>query len=315
MSVLEEILARGPFSPTTRAKYIRVIRKWTEFAGDDPNRWTQPTAQAFYDGMLARGVSPKSANVYIASLRYVSRWYAVQSGQPDFAIVQVRNTDGDTDDDSKREALTKAAVIQLIQSCEHNAYGFRDRGLIIVGLETGMRRMSLGACRFNNLSERGDYPTIKVPVKGPGGKRLFAVPLSATAMRAIDDVANRLELPRKHGPIFPGITRKVIPGGALRLTPTSTPFGPEAIYKMIVARGKRIGLDIHPHLLRHTFITWREEQGLNAPQIASITGHQTFGVEWANLKPYIDMKVLAGAAREATPAWLADFVREELARG
>lgn len=318
-SILHKILERSNHSPVTRDKYSRIIDQWITFAGSDPKSWTAATAQAFYDGMLDRGVSVRSANVTIASLAYVSKWYARQHGGVDFAVVQTKasgkvkhgfgraSSDDDEDRSAPRRALTETEARQLLGACSSTTLiGRRDWTMLIVGLETGMRRKSLEGCRFSNLKV-GKFPTITVPIKGAGGDVTYQVPLSDTAFAAIKKWQT---VGRDNDAMFPAFRRSLV-GTGLQFTPVG-PLSSSAIAKTIVGLGRSVGLTVHPHILRHTFITWRELAGLNAVQIASITGHQSLPVEYRNMDAYIDMAAIAASARNATPKWLAEYVAQHL---
>ena len=311
--VLDEILDRSNFSPTTREKYEFVIGKWLEFAGTDPRRWTHLRAQAFYDQMLERGVKVRSANVYIASLRYVSKWFALHHGGQDFAIVQTREGDKQSD----RRALSQEEVEALLATCTGDLpiakrpIDRRDRTLLIVGLETGMRRMSLAGMQLENIVEkRGPYPFATVPIKGPGGRATFDVPLSDTAMLALKDWTGWLRSGGvDRGPVFTSLTKRIGSKGHIEYS-IKGGISLVRIYKLIEQRAEKAKIEhVHPHLLRNTFITWRMDAGLSGPQIASITGHQLIDPEWRNLAPYLDMKVIGEAARQSTPPWFANHVR------
>jgi integrase len=310
-SPLHTILARANFSPRTKTSYARVIEQWLEFAGHDPKGWTRPRAQAFYDEMLTRGVSSDSANVYIASLRYVSKWYAIQENRPelDFALVQQREPIKHVEGKIQR-ALTKGEAQGLLATCAGDRpIDQRDRTLIVVGLETGMRRMSLAGMRLENLSTQNGYPVAKVPIKGAGGDLMFPVPLSSTASRMIENWRGWLRKQgMRQGAVFTGFHKRIGSKGRNTYEPTGEISLP-AIYKILTRRAETAGIKgMHPHLLRHTFVTWRQDAGLSAIQIASITGHKTLGIEWANMQPYLDLKMIAELARESTPIWLIEFV-------
>lgn len=319
-SILHKILERSNHSPVTRDKYSRIIDQWITFAGSDPKSWTAATAQAFYDSMLDRGVSVRSANVTIASLAYVSKWYARQHGGVDFAVVQTKaagkvkhgfgRVSSDDDEDSSirpRRALTEAEARQLLGACSSTTLiGQRDWTMLVIGLETGMRRKSLEGCRFSNL-KIGTFPTITVPIKGSGGDVTYQVPLSDTAFAAIKQWQTDLAA---GDAVFPAF-RRSLAGTGLQFTPVG-PLSSSAIAKTIVGLGRSCSLQVHPHILRHTFVTWREMAGLNAVQIASITGHQALPVEYRNMDAYIDMAAIAASARNATPKWLAEYVAQHL---
>ena len=313
-SILHQILERSDFSPVTRDKYRRVIDSWLDFAGTDPRGWTRMQAQAWYDATLARGVSPRSANVYAASLRYVSKWYATQTGAIDFAVIQTRKSGSNglrgVGDEAPQRALTRPEAEALLATCAgaRTPIEHRDRTLLVLGLETGMRRMSLAGCAFERINKQ----TIVVPIKGPGGEVEYPVPLSDAALHAIGTWRAWL---RKRdagtiGPLFPRLTRELGPRG-LFVYQLGDGISKSAIYKLVESRARAAGIvGMHPHLLRHTFVTWRQEAGLSPIQIASITGHKTFGDEWRNMAPYVDMSVLAEQARNSTPPWLAALVKE-----
>lgn len=301
-SPLHAILARSNFSPVTRQKYARVIDRWLAFAGHDPAGWTRPATQAFYDALIAQGVQPVSANVYLASLRYVSKWWASQTGAVDFAVAQTTTVRATTAPPLR--ALTADEAYALLATCGagRTPLELRDRALIVVGLETGMRRMSMLGAQLANLQGH----ILTVPIKGAGGVATYPVPLSNTAQLALAPWRAWLKRrPPPTGALFPRLLRTLDPAtGHFQWEPAGALSG-DGVYKLLNARAAQADLgDFHPHVLRHTFITWRTAAGCSPIQIASITGHKTFGDEWKNMQPYVDMTAIAEAVRESTPAWL-----------
>lgn len=314
--VLDDILDRGDFSPVTRTQYERVIGMWVTFAGATPAGWTRLTAQRFYDSLLAEGTKAKTANLYIASLRYVSKWYATQYGGEDFAVVQTRSSEALGELSAPRRALKPDEVRDLLETCEDSLIPIakrpvdrRDRALLITGLETGMRRISLAGMRLENIHKR-PYPFATVPIKGRGGRATFDVPLSDTALLAISDWAGWLAgRGVKQGPVFPTLHAGLDKKGGRYFEPGLTSLSLMRIYDLVTARGKAAGLKhVHPHLMRHTFVTWRKAEGLDVLAIASITGHK-LNTEAKGLSPYFDLKALGETARQSTPPWFAEYVR------
>ncbi len=309
-SPLHEILERGEFSPTTQKVYASVIERWIAFAGSDPNGWTRMRAQEFYDRLLASGVRINTANSYMASLRYVSKWFSVRHNRPDldFAIVQMRRGEPET---NQRRALDEMTVRQLLAACwlpTRTVLGHRDFVMMIIGLETGMRRVSLAGMEFENLTT-DRYPRIDVPIKGPAGTARFKVPLSDIAMLAIDSLPYRA----RKGFIVPMMQKRIKPSGLNEYKPNGK-LSLQGIYEIVVERSQRAELPhIHPHLLRNTFITWRQKAKLTSVEIASITGHKTIP-EWGEMAVYIDKAMIAAneRVRNATPPWLATLVRQQL---
>lgn len=303
MTVLHEILARSRFSPVTKRKYARVIDAFVEFAGADPVGWTVPAAQAFYDRALARGVAAGSAGVYIASLRYVSKWYATQMQDPRLDFVKVQTAAIRFGDAEPVGALDEAQAGALLATCEHatTPRDRRDRLLFLVGLETGMRRTSLAAM----LWSKREGKVIRVPIKGAGGVATYEIPLSDLLLDQLERW-KRWRADRAcyvSDAIFPAMpfATNHISGGE--------PIGGQAIYKIITTRAAQANLDVHPHMLRHSFVTWRKQAGFDAVHIAAMTGHKSLGHEWRNMGAYLDMAKIADAIRNSTPAWLTERVK------
>ena len=302
-SILHEILERSDFSPRTKAKYTLVIDRWLTFAGRNPSEWTRDRVQEWYDSLVASGIKTQSANVYVASLRYVSRWYATRANDPslDFALVQTRR--GRDIEDVAPRALTQQEIIALLGTCANAPIDRRDRTLMVVGLETGMRRMSLEAMTFECISEGAPYPYARVPIKGAGGRGRFDVPLSNLALFVLHDwMAWLREHKHKRGALFVKLRGGSTPDGAMTTT---------ALNNVFMHRAKAAGIDhVHPHLLRHTFVTLRTIAGLSMFDIASITGHKVPGMGAA--AHYVDVRAIVDKALSATPPWLDALVREQL---
>lgn len=317
-SVLHGILDRSGFSPVTRENYSNIIDRWVVFAGPEPRNWTRPKAQDFYDWLLSTGISVKSANHYLASLRYVSKWYSIREGRPDadFAIVQMR---ADTHADKKRFALTQPEIETLLHSCVSapvTPLDMRDLTMFVVGLETGMRRKSLVGLRIETIGQhaRHGHPIARVPIKGAGGVVEYDVPLSDLAVHTINWWRKWLT-PQRYtkGPLFARLDKSLNRRGTT-WTPHGGGISLPMINKVVRQRGEGAELGhLHPHLLRHTFISTREAAGCTPVQIAAITGHSLVGADgarWGEMAGYIDLEAVGATARNTTPPWLTELVHD-----
>lgn len=315
-SVLHQILDRAGFSPVTKRNYARVIERWIDFAGADPAGWTPEAAQAFYDQLLDGGLTARTANVYLAGLRYVSKWYATRTHGIDFAVVQKqRGLKGRTKQGATRryDILTPEEITALLTTCRaREPVDLRDLAMLVVGLETGMRRMSLQGFRFEGLTH-ASYPGVTVPIKGPGGEETYNVPLSDTTMLALDPWLAWLRSKKiAAGAVF---RRVVKHGGKLTIGDDLTMTG---INEIIGARSKAAGIrHVNPHLLRHTFVSTRTIAGFTPLQIGVITGHKPGSVtvdgvriNLGGMQAYIHSDV--EPIRNSTPTWLRELVAELL---
>ncbi len=310
-SALHKILdARDDIAPNTRLACERAIDKFIAYAGADPSAWTPAIGQAFYEHLCMTGMR-NGARTTMGHLRYVAHWHAHQTGAPDFTIVRMRRRV----EPEARIALTPEEAIAWLATCDRTIVGCRDWTIFVLGLETGMRAVSLRGLACENITHhiRG-YPVAVVPVKGPGGTATYSVPLSNLAVRVLEHF--RAGVGR--GPAFVAFKQSIGARGQTKLTPSKTPLSHQAIYKLITARAERAGLrHLHPHLLRHTFITWRATAGVPMHHIAAITGHNveaqlSRAPKWGELPTYLDETAVADEARNTSPAWLVELVNNRL---
>lgn len=312
-TILHQIVATSPdLASSTRKKYLDDLDVWLSFAGADPNGWTRYRAQDFYQSLLLR-MKPQSANRLFASIRYASKWWATSENNPalDFAVIRIAPPARP----KKFYPLDQIEATQLILTCESQTpLDRRDLALIVVGLETGMRRMSLAGMQLEAIGKPNGYPAVAVPLKGHGTD-LYPVPLSSTAMQALDNWRQWLWAQKvKTGPVLRRLTKRA--EATKRSVTIAWDVGDDGIsetmiHKVIVHRAELAGIQrhdrhIHPHLLRHTFMTWRDSAGVSLSRIAAITGHDA--PELGAMGGYLDKVTLGAEARETTPAWLAELV-------
>jgi integrase len=290
----------------TRAAYIEDIDRWVAFAGADPNGWTPHRAQEFYNQLLTH-MKPQSAKRAMAPIAFASAWLAKKNRNPllHFTIIQTERDD----DREARHALSHEQAQRLLATCASGSpIDLRDRAMFIVGLETGMRRMSLAGMALEAITKSTEgYPIASVPIKGSRDK-LYPVPLSDVAVAALAPWRKWLKSQKvSTGSVFRGLTKRMAPKTGKIVYEISESLSLVSIYKIVTRRAADAGLQhVHPHIFRHTFMTWRTEAGLTPIQIASITGHKITGLPGMQVMgKYIDPGRLGAEARASTPAWLS----------
>jgi integrase len=296
-------------SKKTRTDYLRDIDLWIDFAGTNPAGWTRYRAQEFYNHLLER-MKPQSANRIMAALAHASSWWAKKENQPElhFAVVQT----APDDDKAPRRALTHDEAITLLATCAAGSpIDLRDRAMFVVGLETGMRRMSLQGMTLETIKNaREGYPVAPVPIKG-SGDTLYPVPLSDTAVAALAPWRAWLRKQKvTTGSVFRSLHRKIARGTGRLDYNVGEGLSLVSIYKIVERRAEKCGLEhMHPHIFRNTFVTWRMVAGLTPYQIAAITGHKMANLPGlAGMGVYIDPARLGEEARRSTPGWLSKLV-------
>lgn len=271
-------------SPDAKRLYGAVVRDYQAFAGPNPQNWTQESAQAFYD-QLTKRVSIKSANLMIGVLRSVSRHLAATTRDDSFRFVEAIRKARYKRTIPKVKAFSAEEARRLLRACAGDGPGdLRDRAIVILGLLTGMRRMSIAGINREDFGE--DF--VDITIKGSGRHR---VPLSQNVMRWVAPWANWLN---ENGAFFrrlskPRLDDSVTVGGRLSR---------EGVHYAIAERARAAGLNnFHPHVFRYTFVTLAKLQGAPNHVIASVTGHSLPGMSAMLDQVYTDATRLAADAQ------------------
>lgn len=316
MSILHDIVRSGrDIAKTTRERYLRDLNVWIEFAGTDPIAWTRQRAQDFYDHLIdVRKLKPQSANRLMTSVQYASRWWAYRQSKPELDFALVQKAPGQ--DFLDKHAIAEDDARALIRVCQQpDPASMRDLAIIVVGLETGMRRMSLISMTIEQTffvpHAEFSYPVALVAMKGSNNDRI-PVPLSDTAIHSmLGWIAWLRARGITRGPMFRGIDHQMRPAGTngtgLVAVASKNQLSEPAIGKMLVRRSAEAKIGhVHPHMFRHTFVTWRANAGLAPHEIAAVTAHTISGL--GALAGYIDMRAIAEKIRNSTPQWLRELV-------
>lgn len=305
-SELHDIIERGhDLAASTKARYLRDVDDFIKFAGPDPMGWTPRTAEDFYTHLLTR-MQPQSAKRHLAAVHYAAEWRAKQLNIPNFVIVR-RAPNNPAEE---RSAMTEEQAQKLLRTClgKPEPLAMRDLALFVVELETGMRRMSIQSMTWDNITtdQKLGFPVARVLAKGHEKTRQN-VPLSDTALKALEPWRAWRDV--THGPVFVAL-------GRYDGKPARTPISDTAIQKIVSARAKQAGIGhLHPHLFRHTFVTWRLNAGLSPHEISVMTGHKLSGLGAISgfqaglgaMAGYIDMRAVGEKVRNSTPQWLKEL--------
>lgn len=279
----------------SKRAYAGAVRQWLEFAGPDPAAWTPVKAQAFYDHMLDGRLSATTLNnVTVVGLQFAFDRANTLYGIPN-PIGAIDAARPPQDRDKARRALTAPQVRALFAACAGTQLGdARDHAIATIGLYTGMRVMSLAA--LPAVWEAGDdasYWLCRVPLKGGA---LYSVPVDARLRAAVQPYAAGVTT----GNLFRRVHRRVTAAGDVAALGDA--LSEDGVYRALRARGAAAGLTFHPHLLRHTFVTWCRSAGVDELLVAAVTGHKP-RANVQMLDTYTDKRQLAReAARQCYTA-------------
>lgn len=255
----------------TKRLYLSVARSWIAFAGPKMTKWNGARVEAWRDAMEARGLDVQTINVRMYALRFASERLRELGAGPDFAAgaetlppVPKRTRRPLSRDDAKK------LLAPLKPSKRSTPPQLRDRAILLVFLHTGIRVGGLVALEMVAIGPDGMALVLK------GGKPHATPPLHPEAVAAV--AAWRAWLVHQGvsaGPLFRGL-RQNLDGSWAVLDQISD----GAVRKMVTrrARDAKLGKALHPHLFRHTFVSWMRAAGVPDWQIALYTGHSVMPV-------------------------------------
>lgn len=171
---------------------------------------------------------------------------------------------------SLRKRVLDTLSREEIQRMEEAAGTERDKLIVRVLADTGMRLGELLALRPSDLRSEGGRNVIKVRGKGD---RERLVPLAPALARRVRRFADRRRAEATSDGLFLTLRRGRTSGQLDRLTES-------AVEQMIRSLGEiaGIGKRVYPHLLRHSFATEYLRRGGNPILLQQILGHSSLAM-------------------------------------
>jgi integrase/recombinase XerD len=175
-------------------------------------------------------------------------------------------------DEGTTLAFAKAQARQLLDApAEDTVAGLRDRALLSVGLQVGLRRPEIAALTVGDLHQNRGYDSLRVVRKGGRRDALAINPQTAARLRAYLEIAGHGD--DMDGPMF----RPLRPNGKRRHE--RRPMDPDAIDRVVGKFAAVVGLDrgYSAHSMRATFITTALENGAQLEDVQKAAGHRDPG--------------------------------------
>ena len=300
---LEALVERSTkLRPATKTKYKRAAQQWITYAGADPINWTPLAAQNFYDWLITPkpnggGLKVNSAAGMFRGLQYIAKRYALLYSAHDFAAgIEMARSAGR----NEMAALSLDSTRALLAACAGpDPLAIRDRAMVILGITTGARRASItsvGVTGFGLITPSVGLPYQAVSMGMKGGYT-YQVPLSRYATEACYAWRSWLHSHSvREGALFRSVSIPTIKSVRKIGTAALTPDG---LYKALQKRAAKAGIgDFHPHILRHTFVTWMRAAKVPTEHVAAVTSHASGDEGRASVmeRIYFHKESVAGAA-------------------
>jgi integrase/recombinase XerD len=175
-------------------------------------------------------------------------------------------------DEGTTLAFSKDQARRLLDLPPENTIdGLRDRAILAVGLQVGLRRAEIAALKVGHLHQNRGYDSLRIIRKGGRRDALAIHPKTAQRIRAYLDAAGHgtdLE-----GPLFRPLSHN------RRMQETRRPMHPDAVDRVLRKHARAIGLDrgYSAHSMRATFITTALENGASLEDVQRAAGHREPG--------------------------------------
>jgi integrase len=265
---LQEKRAAGA-SPRTVGHYREVLeqvlipfctKEGLETVADLTSRHLNDLGAGHLDGTRSRSgraISKATVHSYMRAINSFIGWARAQ-GEASAARGRLP---------SMRKRVLDTLSREEIQSMEDAAATERDKLIVRVLADTGMRLGELLALRPNDLRSEGGKNVIKVRGKGD---RERLVPLAPSLARRLRRFADRSRAQATSDRLFLTLRRGRTSGQLDSLTES-------AVEQMIRSLAEVAGIAkrVYPHLLRHSFATEYLRRGGNPILLQQILGHSS----------------------------------------
>jgi site-specific recombinase XerD len=165
-------------------------------------------------------------------------------------------------------AFSKAdAAKLLILPNETTVEGLRDRAILSVGLQVGLRRAEIASLAVEDLHQNRGFDSLRIVRKGGRRDALAIHPNTAQRIRAYLDAAGHAD--DMDGPMFRPLSHN------RKGQEPRRHMDPDAIDRVLRKHAKAIGLGrgFSAHSMRATFITTALENGATLDDVQRAAGH------------------------------------------
>ena len=166
-------------------------------------------------------------------------------------------------------AFSKAQARKLLDApAEDTLAGLRDRAILSIGLQVGLRRAEIAALTVGDLHQNRGFDALRLTRKGGRRDALAIHPQAAQRIRAYLDRAG-------HAGDHQGTLFRPLRGNAKPHDPAGR-LDPDAIDRVVRKHAASIGLPrgYSAHSMRATFITTALENGAQLEDVQKAAGHR-----------------------------------------
>jgi len=251
-------------SPHTISAYGRDLAGYVEFLAargvDDPDRISRDDVTAFVADLRVQGMAPSTVERHVAAVKGFHKFLVREGITENHPTARVPLP-------KVPERLPDVISIEdvdrlLGQPFPDTPAGLRDRAILETLYGAGLRVSELTGLEVADLDLAAGF----LRVLGKGGKERVA-PIGGMAAHALNAyLSGARPFLRPKGSIRadnPAVFRNARGGRISR----------QAVFSIVRSYGSRVGLELHPHTLRHSFATHLLEGGADLRALQEMLGH------------------------------------------
>ena len=251
---------------------LAAFSRWFEQSNGDrltPQRLTPTDVREYRQFLLQRGAKPATINRHLAAIGAWVAW-ARANGLTDYNLangikdVEMQKLTPQWLDKRQQAALLKELERDLAAARTEAAkrQAVRDRAMVVLFLNTGLRVSELCGLELGDitLSERKG----EVRVLGKGEKAR-TVPLNNASRSVLGEWLN----------LRPEDRQRMLRSRRVFVGKKGEPMTPSGVHRRLSELGRRAGVDLSAHTLRHTFAKNLVDAGVTLEKVAALLGHSS----------------------------------------
>ncbi len=267
--LIEAFLLSQDVSLKSKTVYRNSMKRFKAFliereAGGAVEYLTKTDLVQYKSHLLAQGLSPRTGNLYLTSVRQFFKFLESNRIYPDVTagIRGFKRSYG-----FNRDPLTVQQARDLLASIDTTALvGLRDYAMINLMLRTGLRTMEVVASDVGDIRQSSNVTLLYVRSKGKDAKDDFVV----LTREAYEPIARYLAARRCNDPRSALFVSHGPRNSNGRITTKTLRFVVKKRFVSIGVYSSRISA----HSLRHTFATMALEDGASIEQVRDTLRHQ-----------------------------------------
>lgn len=269
----EEVWLASQKSARTRRAYKQDVLHFTRTLGiTTPEQLRQVDHRAViaWERIMREqeGIAPSTVRRRLAALSSLFKHLVRHGIAARNPVVDVRRPSINREEGSTA-AFSKAQARRLLDAPPLDTVaGARDRAILAVGLQVGLRRAEIAALTVGDLHQNRGLDALRVTRKGGRREALAIHPQAAARIRGYLDLAG-------HGADHAGPLFRPLRGNAKAHDPAGQ-MDPDAIDRVLRKYAGQIGLGrgYSAHSMRATFITTALENGAQLEDVQKAAGHR-----------------------------------------